>query len=147
TARTDFVTNPATYARWADDAIGSYHSGCYVCYEDEDWEIAERVGNGEIEPYYEEQPDGTYKFYGNTDYYDLLFRDRRPHKTHNISVSGGSDKLTGVISGRIYERDKIQNIQDAKMKRYNLRINLSATPYDWLKLSAISKFSSRYDEQ
>src|SRR5699024_11535086 len=32
TARTDFVTNPATYARWVDEAIGSYHSGCYVCY-------------------------------------------------------------------------------------------------------------------
>lgn len=147
TARTDFVTNPATYARWADDAIGSYHSGCYVCYDDEDYAIAERVGNGEIEPYYEEQPDGSYKFYGNTDFYNVLFKKWRPHTAHNISVSGGSDKLTGAISGRIYERDKIQNIQDAKMKRYNLQLSLSATPYDWLKLSAISKFSSRFDEQ
>src|SRR5699024_7107112 len=73
TARTDFVTNPATYARWVDGAIGSYHSGCYVCYEGEDWDIAEQVGNGEREPFYEKQPDGTYKFYGNTDYYDILF--------------------------------------------------------------------------
>jgi TonB-linked SusC/RagA family outer membrane protein len=147
TARTDFVTSPATYARWADDAIGSYHSGCYVCYEDEDWEIAEQVGNGEIEPYYEQKPDGTYKFYENNDYYDILFKDRRPHQMHNISVSGGSEKINGFLSGRIYERDKIQNIQDAEMRRYNLQLNLSATPYDWLKLSAISKFSSRYDEQ
>src|SRR5699024_8447486 len=130
TARTDFVTDPYTYARWADDAIGNYHSGCYVCYEGEDWEIAEQVGNGEIEPYYEEQPDGTYKFYGNTDYYNLLFKDRRPHQMHNLSVSGGSEKINGYISGRIYERDKIQNIQDAKMRRYNLQLNLTATPYE-----------------
>ncbi|WP_170864447.1 SusC/RagA family TonB-linked outer membrane protein [Fodinibius roseus] len=147
TARTDFVTNPATYARWADGAIGNYHSGCYVCYDEEDYEIAEQVAKGEREPFYEEQPDGTYKFYENNDYYDILFKNRRPHKMHNISVSGGSDKLTGFVSGRIYERKKIQNIQDAEMKRYNLQLNLSASPYDWLELSAVSKFSSRYDEQ
>ena len=99
-ARTDFVTNPATYARWVDDAIGSYHSGCYVCYEDDDWEIAEQVGNGEREPFYEQQPDGSYKFFGNTDFYDVLFKDRRSHQINNISVSGGSDKLTGIISAR-----------------------------------------------
>ncbi|MEL7833826.1 SusC/RagA family TonB-linked outer membrane protein [Fodinibius sp. Rm-B-1B1-1] len=147
TARTDFVTDPYTYAQWADGAIGSYHSGCYVCYEGEDWEIARQVGNGEREPFYEEQPDGTYKFYENNDYYDILFKDKRSHVMHNISVSGGSDKLQGVISGRIYEREKIQNIQDAEMKRYNLKLNLVATPYDWLELSAVSKFSSRFDEQ
>ncbi len=147
TSRTDFVTNPATYARWVDEAIGSYHSGCYVCYEEEDWAIAEQVGNGEIEPYYEEQPDGTYKFYGNTDFYDVLFKRWRSHESHNISVSGGSDKMTGVISGRIYKREKIQNIQDAEMKRYNLQLKLTVNPYDWLELSAISRFSSRYDEQ
>ncbi|MDT0688022.1 SusC/RagA family TonB-linked outer membrane protein [Autumnicola psychrophila] len=146
-ARTDFVTNPATYARWVDDAIGSYHSGCYVCYEDDDWEIAEQVGNGEREPFYEQQPDGTYKFFGNTDFYDVLFKDRRSHQINNISVSGGSDKLTGVISARSYEREKIQNIQDAEMRRYNLQLKLSATPYNWLRLNALSRFSSRYDEQ
>src|SRR5699024_7829456 len=90
---------------------------------------------------------GTYKFYGNTDYYDILFKDRRSHVMHNLSVSGGSDKLRGVISGRIYKREKIQNIQDSDMKRYNLRLNLVATPYDWLELSATSKFSSRFDEE
>ncbi|SMO43952.1 SusC/RagA family TonB-linked outer membrane protein [Gracilimonas mengyeensis] len=147
TARTDFVTNPYTYAQWADGAIGSYHSGCYVCYEGEDWEIARQVGNGERDPFYEQQPDGSYKFFMNTDFYDVLFKERRPHASHNISISGGSEQLSGVISGRIYEREKIQNIQDAEMKRYNLQLNLAATPYDWLKLSAISRFSSRYDEQ
>lgn len=147
TARTDFVTNPYTYAQWVDDAIGSYHSGCYVCYDDEDWEIAEQVGNGEREPFYEQQEDGTYKFYGNTDFYDILFKDRTPHQINNISVSGGSDKLKGVISGRTYEREKIQNIQDAEMKRYNLQLKLTATPYDWLELSALSRFSSRSDEE
>lgn len=147
TARTDFVTNPYTYARWVDDAIGSYHSGCYVCYEDEDWEIAEQVGNGEREPFYEKQPDGTYKFFGNTDFYDVLFKDRRPHQIHNISISGGSEKLTGVISGRVYKKEKIQDIQDSEMKRYNLQLKLSATPYDWLKLTALSRFSSRSDEE
>ncbi|SMO58463.1 TonB-linked outer membrane protein, SusC/RagA family [Fodinibius sediminis] len=147
TARTDFVTNPATYARWADGAIGNYHSGCYVCYDEEDYEVAEQVANGEREPFYEQQPDGTYKFYENNDYYDILFKDRRPHVMHNLSVSGGSDKLRGAVSGRIYRRDRIQNIQDAVMRRYNLQLNLTATPYEWLELSAINRFSSRFDEQ
>ena len=147
TARTDFLTNPYTYAKWVDEAIGSYHSGYYIGYDDEDYEIARKVGNGEIEPYYEQQPDGTYKFYGMTDFYDILFKKRRQHVMHNISISGGSDKITGAVSGRIYEREKIQNIQDAEMKRYNLQVNLTATPYKWLKLSAISRLSNRFDEQ
>ncbi len=125
-ARTDFVTNPYTYAKWVDEAIGSYHSGCYICYDEEDYEIAQQVGNGEREPFYELQPDGTYKFYGNTDFYDILFKDRRSHQINNISVSGGSEKLTGFISGRIYEREKIQNIQDAEMKRYNLQLKANS---------------------
>lgn len=147
TARTDFVTNPATYARWADGAIGNYHSGCYVCYDEQDYEIAEQVASGEREPFHEKQDDGTYKFYYNNDHYDTIFKDWRSYVSHNISVSGGSENINGVISGRIYDREKIQNIQGANMGRYNLRLKLNAKPYDWLQLSGTTKYSERHDEK
>src|SRR5699024_6995971 len=72
TTRTDFITDPYRYATIADGAIGAYNGACYICYDDEDWDIIKGVANGEIEPYHKIQPDGTYKFYYNTDFYDYM---------------------------------------------------------------------------
>jgi TonB-linked SusC/RagA family outer membrane protein len=147
TTRTDFVTNPYTYAKWVDGGIGAYKSTCYICYDEQDYEIAKKVGNGELEPFYEKQSDGSYKFYENVDWYHLLLRQWRPSRMHNISVSGGSDKINGYISGRFYKRKKIQNLQNTWMRRYNLKVALNIKPFDWLKVTGVSKFSRRYNEE
>lgn len=147
TTRTDFVTDPYVYAKAIDAAIGAYNGASYTGYNDEDWEIIKKVAAGEIEPYHEEQSNGTNKFYYNTDFYDYMFKKWRPASMHNISVSGGSEKMNGYFSGRIYKREKIQKIQDAEMNRYNLNFNLNFKPYEWLELSGSSKFNNRFDEQ
>ncbi len=147
TTRTDFVSDPYIYGRAIDAAIGGVNGASYTGYNDDDWEIIKKVANGEIEPYHEKQPDGTYKFYYNTDFYDYMFKKVRPAQMHNVTVSGGSEKLNAYFSGRVYEGEKIQNIQDARMDRYNYTLNVNFKPYDWLKISADTRFSTRFDEE
>ncbi|MBY5959121.1 TonB-dependent receptor [Membranicola marinus] len=147
TTRTDFVTDPYVYAQAIDAAIGAYNGASYTGYNDEDWEIIKKVAAGEIEPYHEKQPNGKHKFYYKTDFYDYMFKKWQPANMHNIAISGGSNKMNGYFSGRIYKREKIQNIQDAQMNRYNLNFALNFKPYEWLELSGKSKFSNKFDEE
>lgn len=147
TARTDFISDPYLYGRTIDAAIGGSTGGNYTGYDDEDWDIIKGVADGEIQPYHKLQPDGTYKFYYDTDYYDYMFKKTRPMEMHNVTVSGGTDKLKAYFSGRVYEREKVQKIQDARMNRYNYRLNVSFKPYEWLEVSADSRFSTRVDQE
>src|SRR5699024_7514372 len=81
-----------------------------------------------------------------TNFYNYLFKKWQPSNFHDISISGGSEKLQGYVSGRIYKRENINNIQDTDMKRYNFKANLKFKPYKWLELSTDSKYANRFDE-
>ena len=146
TVRTDFVSDPYVYGKTIDAAIWGYNGSSYTGYDEQDWETIQQVSRGEIEPFHELQPDGSYKFFHKTDWYDYLFKEWQPSSMHNISISGGSDKLKGYLSGRTYERETIQDIVDAEMKRYNLNSTISFTPTDWLELSNSTFFSQEQDE-
>src|SRR5690554_1642806 len=146
TTRTDFVSDGYTYGKTIDAAIGGYNGSSYTGFDAMDWEAMRMVSNGEIEPFHELQPNGTYKFFYNTDWHDYLFKKWQPSQMHNISISGGTDKLRGYLSGRVYDRETINNIQDAEMKRYNLKSNLVFNPTDWLELSNTTTFVHEQDQ-
>ena len=62
--------------------------------------------------------------YGNTDWFDLLFRDFAPTYTNNISLSGGTEKIKYFVSLGAYNQQGI--IKRTSYNRYNARINLDA---------------------
>ncbi len=80
-------------------------------------------------------PDGKYTYYGNTDYYDALYRDMTFAQTHNISVSGSNDKISYYLSGRIYDYDGLFNFTPDTYLTMNMRSKVSAQVFDWLKIS------------
>src|SRR5690606_33714887 len=66
---------------------------------------------------------------------------------HNVSVSGGSEKLTAYFSGRVYDRQSINNInKDAGIERQNFKSNIVFRPNDWLELSANTQFINERDK-
>ncbi|ARS35159.1 SusC/RagA family TonB-linked outer membrane protein [Pontibacter actiniarum] len=135
TTRTDYISDPYVYGKTVDAALFGYNGTSYTGYNELDWEAIRMVANGEIEPFHELQPNGTYKFFYKTNWYDYLFKKYQYSNMHNISVSGGSDKIKGYLSGRVFERETINNIADAGMDRYNLKANVSFKPTKWLELS------------
>lgn len=147
TTRTDFITDPYEYGQIIDKAIGAYNGATYTNYNDNDWTIIKEVADGKREPFHEEQPDGTNKFYYKTNFYKEFFKTTRPMEMHNINITGGSKKLNARLSGRVYERQKIQNIQNANMNRYNLKMNVNFNPTDWLTISGDIRFMKKFDEE
>jgi TonB-linked SusC/RagA family outer membrane protein len=147
TTRTDFVSDPYVFAKTIDAAINGYNGSNYSRYEGIDWETIRMVADGEIEPFHQEQPDGTYKFFHKTDWYDYFFRKWQPTQSHSMSISGGSDKVKGYLSGRTFKRQTIQAIQDAPMRRYNLRAKLNFKPYEWLEISSNTAFTHGIDKE
>ena len=51
-------------------------------------------------PWVEVGDDGKYYYYGNFDWYGYFYNRVRPQQEHNVSVSGGSDKISYYASGR-----------------------------------------------
>ncbi|HTN19556.1 MAG TPA: TonB-dependent receptor [Pelobium sp.] len=148
TTRTDFLSDPYVYAKTVDAALYGYNGTTYTGYNDLDYEALKMVANGEIPPFKELQANGTYKFFANTNWYDYMFKKFQASNFHNIAVSGGTDKLRGYLSGRVYERETINNIaDDADMDRYNLKANLIFNPNPWLELSNNIQFINEKDKE
>jgi len=146
TTRTDFISDPYVFGKTVDAAIFGYNGSTYTEYNDLDWETIRLVSKGDIEPFHEQMPNGAYKFFYNTNWYDYLFKKWQPSNYHNISVSGGTEKLNAHLSGRIFKRSTINNIANADMDRINLRSNINFKPYEWLHLSLNTQYTKEVDE-
>ncbi len=146
-ARTDFITDPYVYAKTVDAALYGYNGTSYSQYNAMDWETIRMVADGQISPFHELQADGTNKFFYKTNWWDELFRKNQLSNFHNVSVSGGSEKLTAYFSGRVYDRQSINNInKDAGIERQNFKSNIVFRPNDWLELSANTQFINERDK-
>ena len=66
-----------------------------------------------------------------TDWQDEVFRQAGMH-SHQLSVSGGGDKMTYAISGGLFQQDGI--IIGSDFNRYTTRINLDNQVKSWLKI-------------
>lgn len=87
-------------------------------------------------PWVEIADDGKYYYYGNFDWYGHFYNRVRPQQEHNVSVSGGSDKISYYASGRYLSQDGMFKIQQDKYTNYSFRAKFSAQMYKWLKYSA-----------
>lgn len=96
-------------------------------------------------PWVEVGDDGKYYYYGNFDWYGYFYRRTRPQQEHNISVSGGSDKISYYASGRYLEQYGMFDITQDKYTDYSFRSKISFKLYKWLKYSNNLSFdNSKY---
>lgn len=86
--------------------------------------------------------DGTYTYYGNTDYYKELYKDQTFSQDHNISVSGSNGKLNYYVSGRYYDYDGLFRYNTDKYNTLNLRAKGSMQVFDWLRIDNNMDFSN-----
>lgn len=89
------------------------------------------------------EKNGQYKYYGNFDWYNFFFDDTRPTWEHNVSVSGGTDKVKYLISGNYYNQEGVIRIDPDRYKRYNFRSKLSVDVTDWLQISNNTAFYAK----
>ena len=85
---------------------------------------------------------GEYTYYGSTDYYGELYKRNTPAFENNISVTGGGDKATFLVSGRFLKQDGLfrYNSDDYDMK--NIRARGSIEVFPWLTIENNTDYST-----
>ena len=76
----------------------------------------------------------------NTDWFAEMYRDWVPSQEHNMSVSGGSDKITYLISGNFLDLNGLIRHGKDNFNRYSINGKISAELADWVTLN----YSSRW---
>lgn len=78
--------------------------------------------------------------YGNTDWYDVHLKDMSLGQEHNISVSGGGDKVTYYASGNYLGQEGIFYYSDEELNRFSFSTKIDAKLNDKIDLSLNTRF-------
>ncbi len=124
-------------------------------YTDEDWmELLARVNDKTENP---ERPwtvevvengKKRWKYYGNNDWYNSLFKDKRFMTQHNVSLSGGSKSIKYFVSGGYKHNDGMAKFNNDKYNQYTLRSKVDFKINKYLSFEEnVSFFGSTYNYQ
>ena len=151
TVSTNFMTKGYDWMKLHDRALA--HVGGYSGYTDTDY--AELLARRDDETEDPSRPWVTvqnrngrdqYVYYGNYDWWDIMFTKWQGITNHNLNISGGNDKVTYMINGNMKNMDGIMRIQPDKYKSHTIRSKVSAKLTPWLKVSNnINFYNSTYD--
>ena len=86
-------------------------------------------------PWVEVADNGDYMYYGNYDWYGYFYRRVRPQTEHNVSISGGSEKISYYASARYLYQKGMLKVSDDTYQDFSTRAKISAKVKDWLKYS------------
>lgn len=145
-----FVTNGYLYVLGFDSAYTSWYSGqtplninksqpfsqAYLT------EFAKRDADPSLPK--TDIVNGNYVYYGNTDWYKLLYKNHNGAIDQNISVSGGSGKTSYYLTGRYYGQDGLFRYNSDNYHLYNFMGKGSIELLPWLVVNNTTQFSSRF---
>ena len=67
------------------------------------------------------EPNGNYSYYGSTDWFDMLYKDKAFGHEHNITVQGGGERANFLVSGRYYNQGGIFEYDPDDYSMFNVR--------------------------
>ena len=150
TTSTDFITTGYDALVLVDNAFSRTIGRTYSGYSAEDYQELLARRNDVVEdpsrPWVVvKNVDGRdiYNYYGNYDWWHTFFSDWQPSQSHNLSLSGGTEKLHFMLSGNFYTKDGILKVNPDKFNSFNLRSKVDAQMTPWLKVYNNTAFSSK----
>ncbi|MET0638269.1 MAG: TonB-dependent receptor [Chitinophagaceae bacterium] len=81
----------------------------------------------------------------NTDWYDEILKKSALMHSHSVDLSGGTEKVNYNFGLNYLFQDGIVDAEN-DYKRYNIRFQVEAKPYDWLKVG-ISTLASNFTQR
>ena len=101
---------------------------------------------GEIDYATEYDSNGIWKknldSWGNTEWFGVYYKDWSFSQEHNISISGGGNKVNYYISGNFQNLGSDQNFGNEDYKRYAFNAKINAKPFEWLDINACLLYTS-----
>jgi TonB-linked SusC/RagA family outer membrane protein len=86
--------------------------------------------------------DGKLFFYRSWDAGKMYLKDWTPQQTHNLGVSGGSEKINYNLGLGYLGQDGALKVNPDKFDRYNFSLGVGATPTKWLDVRGKVIFSN-----
>lgn len=130
TTSTDFIRTGYDYVSMVNRFYQSYNNKLWLSYDDEGMQMLLDRRNDNTEnpdrPWVTTDDSGKYMYYANFDWYNYFFRQTRPEQEHNVSITGGNDRVNYFISGRFLAQDGLFNIYKDNYKNYSFRAKVNA---------------------
>lgn len=86
--------------------------------------------------------NGDYVYYGNTDWYGLLYKKHNGATEHNLSFTGSTDKASFYLTGRYYGQEGLFRYNSDDYKIYNIRAKGSMQVLPWLRIDNNTDYST-----
>ncbi len=157
TVKYDFVTDPVYFTQ----ATLDHYEGCYGIaptgfnnlfpYSDS-WfqELKRRYMDPSYENYLNPVgvgSDGKYQYYGNTDWFDLMYKNHTYNTQHTLSISGGNEKVKFLVSGRYFNQKGIYNTDHDRYWKANAHAKVSVKVTKWWTMDNDLTFYRSYYKQ
>lgn len=140
--RLDYIRDPAIVTEFKNKAGAPW----YNFYDETLLAYAKEVSAGNESPYYL-NTDGTYTYFGSTDWNDVIYKDISASTSHSIDISGKTDRVNYYFSGNYNFQDGMFRYGNDKYNKYNLRAKLDFKITDWWSISNNTSFTaSDYSE-
>ncbi|MFN8355418.1 MAG: TonB-dependent receptor [Spirosomataceae bacterium] len=147
-AKPDLVTNGYTWASMFAEAFvnfgGTFPQNANKTLKFSQAYLAEIKRRSEVGGLPEVEVDpttGEYVYYGNTAYYDLLYKDVTHANEQNLSISGSSEKASYLLTGRFYGQDGLFRYNSDDYRVFNFTGKGSVQVLPWLKINNMSQYS------
>jgi TonB-linked SusC/RagA family outer membrane protein len=85
---------------------------------------------------------GEYVYYASTDWYRELYKKNNSAMEHNLTVSGGADKTSFMITGRIFDQEGLFRYNSDDYRMLNFRAKGSIQVYPWLRFDNNTDYSN-----
>ncbi|MBC7903237.1 MAG: SusC/RagA family TonB-linked outer membrane protein [Gemmatimonadaceae bacterium] len=146
----DYVTNGYEFAKifndgwsaWNDYSQFPQNVNKTVRFSQEYLAELKRRNEDPSLPKTEVNANGEYVYYENTDWYNILYKDRTGSMDHNISLSGATEKSSYMISGRYFGQEGMFRYNSDDYKMYNFRAKGSIQVLPWLRLENNMDYSN-----
>jgi len=79
--------------------------------------------------------------YANTDWYSEIYKDNNFSQEHNLSLSGGTEKITYYASLGYLDQNGLLRHGEDGLKRYNVTAKINAKMTNWLDFSYNLRFA------
>lgn len=90
---------------------------------------------------------GRYEYFGNTNWYDVFYKEFTMGHQHNVSVSGGGEKASYYVSGRYFNQDGIYNAGDENYEQFNVKAKGIVNIRPWFRVENTTDIMWRFSHQ
>lgn len=132
-------TSAGTFPNAVNNIAGTFSEAYYE-------RLKEHAANGYANPVVVND-NGSYEYYGNTNWLKLFYTKHHYSQTHNVSINAASQKISYSLSGRFYNQGNIYKIGKENFETYNLRQKASVKLTDWATIDNNTSFFKDYYNQ